>query len=102
MEALYWSLALTDQLNLGSAIIKVETSLSTGLMSDPQGQMIDLRLNAEWTGPPATQQGKAWHDRQLREKIGVEGCLVLQYADYIQPGKWKTKWLGPFQVQSFL
>ena len=31
VEALYWSLAL--QLNLGSAIIKVETSLSTGCPS---------------------------------------------------------------------
>lgn len=53
-------------------------------------------------GPVRQQERKAWHDRQLLEKIGVEGCVVLQYADYIQPGKWKTKWLGPFQVQSFL
>lgn len=52
-------------------------------------------------GPVRQQQRKVWHDRQLRE-IGVPGCLVLQYEDYIPPGKLKTKWLGPFQVQSFL
>ena len=53
VEALYWSLALTDQLNLGSAIIKVETSLSTG-----------------WTPSPATKDLHAEQDffKKTRKK----------------------------------
>jgi len=60
------------------------------------------RLNAEWAGTPARKESLARSTITIKDWIGVEGCVVLQYADYIQPGKWKTKWLGPFQVQSFL
>ena len=40
------------------------------------------RLNAEWTGPPATKESLA---RSTDKLVFVPGCLVLQYADYIKP-----------------
>lgn len=70
VEAQYWSLVLTDHLNMGSAIMKVETSLSTGELSDPQGQMIDLQLNAEWTGLPATRESLARPTITRKDRCG--------------------------------
>ena len=44
---------------------------------------------------------KAWHDRHIKNKIFQIGDLVLLYdSKFIKfPGKFKTHWLGPYQIQ---
>ena len=44
---------------------------------------------------------KAWHDRHIKSKIFQTGDLVLLYdSKFVKfPGKFKTHWLGPYQIQ---
>ena len=44
---------------------------------------------------------KAWHDRHVKNKILQIGNLVLLYdSKFVKfPGKFKTHWLGPYQIQ---
>ena len=44
---------------------------------------------------------KAWHDRHIKSKTFQIGDLVLLYdSKFIKfPGKFKTHWLGPYQIQ---
>ena len=44
---------------------------------------------------------KAWHDRHIKNKTFQTGDLVLLYdSKFIKfPGKFKTHWLGPYQIQ---
>ena len=44
---------------------------------------------------------KAWHDRHIKSKTFQIGDLVLLYdSRFIKfPGKFKTHWLGPYQIQ---
>lgn len=67
VEALYWSLALL--LNLGSAIIKVETSLSTGCPS-PATKDLHAELNK------TRKKGEYKRDRRkIRiSNEGWDGC----------------------------
>ena len=46
-------------------------------------------------------QENAWHDRHIRSKNFQIGDLVLLYdSKFIKfPGKFKTHWLGPYQIQ---
>ena len=43
---------------------------------------------------------KAWHDRHIKSKTFQIGDLVLLYdSKFIKfPGKFKTHWLGPYQI----
>ena len=44
---------------------------------------------------------KAWHDRHIKNNTFKIGDLVLLYdSKFIKfPGKFKTHWLGPYQIQ---
>ena len=44
---------------------------------------------------------KAWHDRHIKSKSFQIGDLVLLYdSKFVKfPGKFKTHWLGPYQIQ---
>ena len=44
---------------------------------------------------------KAWHDRHIKNKTFKIRDLVLLYdSKFIKfPGKFKTHWLGPYQIQ---
>ena len=44
---------------------------------------------------------KDWHDRHIKSKTFQIGDLVLLYdSKFIKfPGKFKTHWLGPYQIQ---
>ena len=44
---------------------------------------------------------KSWHDRHIKSKTFQIGDLVLLYDNkFIKfPGKFKTHWLGPYQIQ---
>ena len=44
---------------------------------------------------------KAWHDRHIKNKTFQIGDLVLLYdSKFLKfPGKFKTHWLGPYQIQ---
>ena len=44
---------------------------------------------------------KSWHDRHVKNKIFQIGYLVLLYdSKFVKfPGKFKTHWLGPYQIQ---
>ena len=44
---------------------------------------------------------KSWHDRHIKSKIFQTGDLVLLYdSKFVKfPGKFKTHWLGPYQIQ---
>ena len=46
-------------------------------------------------------QEKSWHDRHVKNKIFQIGDLVLLYnSKFVKfPGKFKTHWLGPYQIQ---
>ena len=46
-------------------------------------------------------QEKAWHDTHIKNKTFQIGDLVLLYdSKFINfPGKFKTHWLGPYQIQ---
>ena len=47
------------------------------------------------------EQEKAWHDRHIKSKSFQIGDLVLLYdSKFVKfPGKFKTHWLGPYQIQ---
>ena len=47
------------------------------------------------------EREKAWHDRHIKQKIFQVGDLVLLYdSKFVKfPGKFKTHWLGPYQIQ---
>ena len=47
------------------------------------------------------EREKAWHDRHINIKTFQIGDLVLLYnSKFIKfPGKFKTHWLGPYQIQ---
>ena len=44
---------------------------------------------------------KAWHDRHIKNNTFQIGDLVLLYdSKFLKfPGKFKTHWLGPYQIQ---
>ena len=46
-------------------------------------------------------QEKAWHDRHIKNKTFQIRDMVLLYdSKFIKfPGKFKTHWLGPYQIQ---
>ena len=47
---------------------------------------------------------KAWHDRHIKNKTFQIGDLVLLYdSKFLKfPGKFKTHWLGPYQIQQVI
>ena len=44
---------------------------------------------------------KSWHAMHVKNKIFLIGDLVLLYdSKFVKfPGKFKTHWLGPYQIQ---
>ena len=46
-------------------------------------------------------QEKAWHDRHIKSKtLQIEDLVLLYDSKFIKfPGKFKTHWLGPYQIQ---
>ena len=46
------------------------------------------------------EREKAYHDRHIKKKTFKQGDLVLVYdSKFIRhPGKFKTHWLGPYEI----
>jgi hypothetical protein len=46
------------------------------------------------------EREKAYHDRHIKKKAFKQGDLVLAYDSKFMkhPGKFKTHWLGPYEV----
>jgi hypothetical protein len=46
------------------------------------------------------EREKAYHDRHIKRRAFKQGYLVLLYDSKFMkhPGKFKTHWLGPFEV----
>ena len=59
------------------------------------------RFVAEFQQKVRKEREKAWHDRHIKSKTFQIGDLVLLYdSKFIKfPGKFKTHWLGPYQIQ---
>ena len=47
------------------------------------------------------QQRAEWHDALIKKKIFHEGDWALLYDSKFQdfPGKFQTRWLGPYEIQ---
>jgi hypothetical protein len=46
------------------------------------------------------EREKAYHDRHIKKKEFKQGDMVLVYGNKFMkhPGKFKTHWLGPYEV----
>ncbi len=76
----------------------------TNIMDERLAQLLNLeedRFIAGFHQKVQKAREKAWHDRHIKHKIFQVGDLVLLYdSKFIKfPGKFKTHWLGPYQIQ---
>src|SRR4051812_32378031 len=49
-----------------------------------------------------SRPGNEWHDQRIKQKVLWEGQLVLLFNSRLKlfPGKLKSRWSGPFVVQT--
>lgn len=61
----------------------------------------ERRMMAQWVTETTQQRRKSWHDKHLRRMRFNPGQLVLKFngRNEIKLGKFKVKWLGPFNVR---
>ena len=76
----------------------------TVMMNERLAQLLALeedRFIAGFHQKVQKAREKAWHDRHVKINIFQIGDLVLLYdSKFVKfPGKFKTHWLGPYQIQ---
>ena len=61
----------------------------------------ETRLLAQWATEVTQNRRKAWHDKHLKLNRFQPGQLVLKYDGHneIKLGKFKVKWVGPYQIR---
>ena len=78
--------------------------VDTDTMDERLTQLLNLeedRLIAGFHQKVQKAREKAWHDRHIKHNIFQIGDLVLLYDIKFTkfPKKFKTHWLGPYQIQ---
>ena len=74
-------------------------------MNERLAQLLALeedRFIAGFNQKVQKEREKAWHDKHIKSKIFQIGDLVLLYdSKFVKfpAGKFKTHWLGPYQIQ---
>jgi transposase InsO family protein len=87
-----------------SLIIASFTSMDdTDNVQDRLAQLIELEEDKFIVGfhqRVQKEREKAYHDRHIKKKAFKQGDLVLLYDNKFMkhPGKFRTPWLGPFEV----
>jgi hypothetical protein len=76
---------------------------NTGVVQDRLAQLLELeedRFIAGFHQQVQKEREKAYHDRHIKKKAFKQGDLVLLYDSKFMkhPGKFRTHWLGPFEV----
>ena len=85
-------------------IAQITGMIDTNTMEERLAQLLALeedRFIAGFHQKVQKAREKAWHDRHIKSKTLQIGDLVLLYdSKFIKfPGKFKTHWLGPYQIQ---
>ena len=85
-------------------IAQITRMTDTDTMEERLAQLLTLeedRFIARFHQKVHKAREKAWHDRHIKSKTFQIGDLVLLYdSKFIKfPGKFKTHWLGPYQIQ---
>ena len=85
-------------------IAQITGMADTDMVHERLAQLLALEEDRFITGFHQKVQNareKAWHDRHVKNKIFQIGNLVLLYdSKFVKfPGKFKTHWLGPYQIQ---
>jgi hypothetical protein len=75
----------------------------TGAVQDRLAQLLELeedKFIAGFHQEVQKEREKAYHDRHIKKKVFKKGDLVLLYENKFikHPRKFKTHWLGPFDV----
>ena len=66
-------------------------------------ELDEIRLSALQNTTLIQQQRAKWHDALIKNNIFHEGHWALLYDSRFQdfPGKLRTRWLGPYEIQKF-
>ena len=85
-------------------IAQITEMADADTMNDTLAQLLALeedRFIAGFHQKVQKAREKAWHDRHIKSNIFQTGDLVLLYdSKFVKfPGKFKTHWLGPYQIQ---
>jgi hypothetical protein len=75
----------------------------TGIVQERLAQLVELeedRFIAGFHQQVQKEREKAYHDRHIKKKSFKQGDLVLVYDNKFMkhPGKFRTHWLGPYEV----
>jgi hypothetical protein len=75
----------------------------TGVVQERLAQLVELeeeRFIAGFHQQVQKEREKAYHDRHIKRKAFKQGYLVLVYDNKFMkhPGKFRTHWLGPYEV----
>jgi hypothetical protein len=75
----------------------------TGVVQERFAQLVELeedRFIAGFHHQVQKEREKAYHDRHIKKKTIKQGDLVLVYDNKFlkHPGKFRTHWLGPFEI----
>jgi hypothetical protein len=75
----------------------------TGVVQERLAQLVELeedRFIAGFHQQVQKEREKAYHDRHIKKKAFKQGDLVLVYDNKFMkhPGKFRTHWLGPYEV----
>jgi hypothetical protein len=75
----------------------------TDVVQDRLAQLLELeedRFIAGFHQQVQKEREKAYHDKHIKRKAFKQGDLVLLYDNKFMkhPGKFRTHWLGPFEV----
>ena len=88
-------------------IAKITEMADTDTMNERLAQLLALEEDIFILGFHQKVQKareKSWHDRHIKSKIFQTGDLVLLYDNKFVKfqGKFKTHWLGPYQIQQVI
>jgi hypothetical protein len=76
---------------------------NTGSVRERLAQLVELeedRFIAGFHHKIQKEREKAYHDRHIKKKVFKQGDIVLVYKSKFMkhPGKFRTHWLGPYEV----
>ena len=87
--------------------LKIALENKLGVMESSRERLHNLnkleetRLLAQWATEVTQNRCKVWHDKHLKLNRFQPGQWVLKYdgRNEIKPGKFKVKWVRPYQIQ---
>ena len=84
-------------------VAQITNMVDTDTMDERLAQFLNLeedRFIAGFHQKVQKAREKSWHDRHIKNKVFQAGDLVLLYDSKFAkfPGKFKTHWLGAYQI----